>query len=149
MTNLWPWFVLFGSGSAPWDQSGDGLALCGLPGLQERRRKAVLAALPPIALGHALSVGLVVALLALLRARLSASVLQYVCAALLVGYGLYRAGARSTSAVGRDARWISGPDSLVVPYGIGAWRGPDVDSCLFGDGLTGFPRCDRPSEQRR
>ena len=41
-------------------------------GLQERRRKAVLAALPPIALGHALSVGLIVALVVVLRTQVKA-----------------------------------------------------------------------------
>jgi len=69
-------------------------------GLQERRRKAVLAALPPIALGHALSVGLVVVLIAVLRAHLNANVLQYGCAALLVGYGLYRV------VRARHPRWV-------------------------------------------
>ena len=91
MTNLWPWFVLVGLGAFHGINPGMGwlFALC--LGLQERRRMAVLAALPPIALGHALSVGGVVALIAVLRAYLEPRLLQYACAALLIGYGLYRA----------------------------------------------------------
>jgi hypothetical protein len=100
MTNLWPWFVLLGLGALHGINPGMGWLFAVCLGLQERRRKAVLAALPPIALGHALSVGLVVALIAVLRARLNASVLQYACAALLVGYGLYRV------ARARHPRWV-------------------------------------------
>jgi len=100
MTNLWPWFVLFGLGALHGINPGMGWLFAVCLGLQERRRMAVLAALPPIALGHALSVGLVVALIAVLRDRLNASVLQYACAALLVGYGLYRV------VRARHPRWV-------------------------------------------
>ena len=100
MTNLWPWFVLLGLGALHGINPGMGWLFAVCLGLQERRRMAVLAALPPIALGHALSVGLVVALIAVLRARLNASVLQYACAALLVGYGLYRV------VRARHPRWV-------------------------------------------
>src|SRR5436190_21422686 len=69
-------------------------------GLQERQRKAVLAALPPIALGHALSVGLIVALVALLRTTVQPAVLKYSAAAILIGYGLYRV------MRARHPRWV-------------------------------------------
>lgn len=59
-------------------------------GLQERQRKAVLSALPPIALGHALSVGLIVALVAMLRSNLQPRVLKYSAAAILILYGVFR-----------------------------------------------------------
>ena len=59
-------------------------------GLQERQRKAVLSALPPIALGHALSVGLIVALVAVLRSNLEPRVLRYSAAAILISYGVFR-----------------------------------------------------------
>lgn len=100
MTNLWPWFVLLGLGALHGINPGMGwlFALC--LGLQERRRKAVLAALPPIALGHALSVGLVVLVVALLRAHLNPRALQFASAALLITYGIYRA-VRS-----RHPRWV-------------------------------------------
>jgi hypothetical protein len=65
MAHLWPWLVLLGLGALHGINPAMGwlFALC--LGLQERRRTAVLAALPPIALGHALSVGAVVLLVAL------------------------------------------------------------------------------------
>jgi hypothetical protein len=69
-------------------------------GLQERRRKAVVAALPPIALGHALSVGLIVALVALLRTNLQPAVLRYSAAAILILYGVYRV------VRARHPRWV-------------------------------------------
>jgi hypothetical protein len=100
MTHLWPWLVLFGLGALHGINPGMGwlFALC--LGLQEKRRGAVLAALPPIALGHALSVGLVVFLVAALRANLQPQLLKYASAAVLIGYGTYRA-IRS-----RHPRWV-------------------------------------------
>ncbi len=100
MTHLWPWLVLLGLGALHGINPGMGwlFALC--LGLQERRRAAVLAALPPIALGHALSVGLVVLLLALLSTEMRPELLQYASAAVLIAYGGYRA-VRS-----RHPRWV-------------------------------------------
>ncbi|HEX4666476.1 MAG TPA: hypothetical protein VH207_07745 [Chthoniobacterales bacterium] len=100
MSHLWPWVVLFGLGALHGINPGMGwlFALC--LGLQEKRRQAVLAALPPIALGHAISVGLVVFLVAALRANLQPQLLRYASAAALIGYGSYRA-IRS-----RHPRWV-------------------------------------------
>jgi hypothetical protein len=55
-------------------------------GLQERRAGAVVAALPPIVLGHAASVAAVVALAAGAERLVSAMVLRGAGAALLLGY---------------------------------------------------------------
>jgi len=100
MTHLWPWLVLFGLGALHGINPGMGwlFALC--LGLQERRRVAVLVALPPIALGHALSVALVVLLLAALSANLRPELLKNESAAVLIAYGAYRA-VRS-----RHPRWV-------------------------------------------
>jgi hypothetical protein len=100
MTSLWPWFVLIGLGALHGINPGMGWLFAVCLGLQERRRMAVLAALPPIALGHALSVGIVVALVAVMRAHLDPRLLRYACAALLISYGMYRA-VRS-----RHPRWV-------------------------------------------
>lgn len=100
MTNLWPWFVLLGLGALHGINPGMGWLFAACLGLQERRRQAVLAALPPIALGHALSVGLVVLLIVLLRAHVNPRALQFASAALLIAYGIYRA-LRS-----RHPRWV-------------------------------------------
>ena len=100
MTNLWPWFVLVGLGALHGINPGMGWLFAVCLGLQERRRMAVLAALPPIALGHAFRSAAWFALIAVLRANLDPRLLQYARAALLIGYGGYRA-VRS-----RHPRWV-------------------------------------------
>src|SRR5437762_12223226 len=59
-------------------------------GLQEQKRAAVFRALPPIALGHALSVGIIVAMVLLARISLPHSALKIAAAAILFAFGLYR-----------------------------------------------------------
>lgn len=59
-------------------------------GLQEKSRRAVLLALPPIALGHALSIGIVVAVLWLVQANLPERALRIGAAVILCGFGAYR-----------------------------------------------------------
>jgi hypothetical protein len=58
--------------------------------MQEKSRRAVLAAIPPIALGHALSIGLVVGVLWLAEASVPTRALRYSAAAILFGFGLYK-----------------------------------------------------------
>ncbi len=59
-------------------------------GLQEGRRSAVLAALAPIALGHAASVGAVVLALGAARLSVPPTLLRAGAAAGLIGFGLFR-----------------------------------------------------------
>jgi hypothetical protein len=59
-------------------------------GLQERSARAVWRALPPLALGHALSVAAFAAAAALAGAVLSGAVLRGAMAALLIGVGAHR-----------------------------------------------------------
>jgi hypothetical protein len=59
-------------------------------GMQERSLRAVLSALPFIAIGHALSVGLFVLLLGVLSFIIDPRALQLACAAVLVGFGIYK-----------------------------------------------------------
>jgi hypothetical protein len=59
-------------------------------GLQEQRRAAVLRALPPIALGHALSIGIIIAAVLLARISVPRSTLKIGAAAILFAFGLYR-----------------------------------------------------------
>src|SRR5262245_29434363 len=55
-------------------------------GLQERSRRAVLAAFGPIALGHAMSVALVVSLVAFARIWIGPDVLRLVGAGVLIAF---------------------------------------------------------------
>src|SRR5437879_7630793 len=100
MTAIWPWVVLFGLGAFHGINPGMGWLFAVCLGLQERQRKAVLAALPPIALGHALSVGLVVVFIAVLRTNLQPRVLKYSAAAIRILYGLFRV------VRARHPRWV-------------------------------------------
>jgi hypothetical protein len=58
--------------------------------LQEQKRAAVLRALLPIALGHALSIGIIIAAVLLARISLPHSALKIAAAAMLFAFGLYR-----------------------------------------------------------
>src|SRR5215471_15410912 len=59
-------------------------------GLQEQKRAAVLRALPPMVVGHALSVGIIIAVVLLARTSLPPRGLKIVAAAILFAFGLYR-----------------------------------------------------------
>jgi len=90
VSGLWPWLALLGLGAYHGINPGMGWLFAVALGLQEKSRRAVLAALPPIALGHALSIGVVVGVLWLAEASLPHQALRYGAAAILFGFGLYR-----------------------------------------------------------
>jgi hypothetical protein len=100
MSDPWPWLTLVGLGAYHGINPGMGWLFAVALGMQEKSRRAVLAAIPPIALGHALSIGVVGSLLWLARASLPEKALRYSAAAILVGFGFYRL-ARS-----RHPRWV-------------------------------------------
>src|SRR5205823_13024660 len=58
--------------------------------LQEEKRSAVFRALPPIALGHALSIGAIIAAVMAARVTLPRSGLKLTAAVVLFGFGMYR-----------------------------------------------------------
>ena len=90
MSDPWPWLTLLMLGAYHGINPGMGWLFAVALGMQEKSRRAVLAAIPPIALGHALSIGLVVSVLWLARASLPEQSLRYGAAAILFGFGLYR-----------------------------------------------------------
>ena len=59
-------------------------------GLQEQKRAAVLRALPPMVVGHALSVGIIIAAVLVARSNLPHRTLKIAAAAILFAFGLYR-----------------------------------------------------------
>ena len=59
-------------------------------GMQEKRRSAVIGALFPMALGHAISIGVVVLVIALAQQQLPEDVLRIACAIVLFGFGVYK-----------------------------------------------------------
>lgn len=70
-------------------------------GLQDGRRSAVLRALPPIALGHALSVAIVIAAVVGARLVIPLAAIRWGGGAVLVAFGLHRVWRRS-----RHPRWV-------------------------------------------
>ena len=90
MSELWPWLALFGLGAYHGINPAMGWLFAVALGLQEKSRRAVLAAIPPIALGHALSIAVVIGVLWLAQASLPEKALRYSAAAILFGFGLYR-----------------------------------------------------------
>ena len=59
-------------------------------GMQEKRRGAVIGALFPMALGHAISIAVVVFVIALAQRQLPEDVLRIACAVVLFGFGVYK-----------------------------------------------------------
>lgn len=90
MSKLWPWLVVFALGAYHGVNPAMGWLFAVALGLQERRRQAVLWAIPPIALGHAVSIGIVVGLLWVARISVPHRLLRYGTAVILLGFALYR-----------------------------------------------------------
>ena len=90
MSELWPWLAVFGLGLFHGINPAMGWLFAVALGLQEQKRAAVLRALPPIALGHALSIGIIMAVLLLARVAVPPRTLKIAAAAILFGFGLFR-----------------------------------------------------------
>ena len=89
-------------------------------GMQEQKGSAVARALVPIALGHALSIGIVVLAAAFLGMALPQEAIRYSCRRASVRSWNLLAGAALPSALGSHAGGLSRPDGLVVSDGNGA-----------------------------
>ena len=90
MNDLWPWVTVFGLGVFHGINPAMGWLFAVALGLQEQKRAAVLRALPPIALGHALSIGIIIAAVLLARISVPHSTLKIAASAILFAFGLYR-----------------------------------------------------------
>jgi len=100
VTAAWPWLALAGLGAFHGINPAMGWLFAVALGLQRKSRAAVLWSLLPIAVGHALSVALVVAAVGALRAFVDFAVLQVCAAMTLIAFGLYRLLARHRARVG-------------------------------------------------
>ena len=90
MSELWPWLAVFGLGMFHGINPAMGWLFAVALGLQEQRRAVVLRALPPMVLGHALSIGVIIAVVLLARVTVPHRTLKIAAAAILFGFGLYR-----------------------------------------------------------
>jgi len=134
----WPWLLFAGLGAYHGINPGMGWLFAVALGLQEKHRGAVLQALPPIALGHALSVASVISLAAFTQLMVPHAVMRWASAAMLVGFGVFR-----LMRV-RHPRWVGmrvGPWDLVVwsfilssAHGAGLMLVPVLLTCGLGVG---------------
>jgi hypothetical protein len=86
----WGWPALFLLGAYHGINPGMGWLFAVARGMQEHATKAVTRALIPITLGHALSIGLVVALAGLIQIVLPLGYVQIVVAIALISLGVFR-----------------------------------------------------------
>ena len=90
VSDSWPWLALAGLGAYHGLNPGMGWLFAVVLGLQERKRSAVLRALPAIALGHEASIGVVAALVAAAQVVAAASVLRPLGAVALVAFCIFK-----------------------------------------------------------
>jgi hypothetical protein len=90
VSELWPWVAVFGLGIFHGINPAMGWLFAVALGLQEQKRVAVFRALPPMVLGHALSVGIIIAVILVARVNLPHRTLKIAAAAILFAFGLYR-----------------------------------------------------------
>jgi hypothetical protein len=100
VSESWPWLTLAVLGAYHGLNPAMGWLFAVTLGLQEQRRGAVLQALPPIALGHATAVLLAVLVVGVAQIVVPLDVLRYVCAGVLIVFGLYKLARR------RHPRWV-------------------------------------------
>ncbi len=90
MKEMWPWITLMLLGVYHGLNPGMGWLFAVALGLQERSRRAVIRAFAPIALGHAASIAVVVALVAALQTAVSPVYLRWIGGGALIAFGLYK-----------------------------------------------------------
>jgi hypothetical protein len=90
VSDLWPWLAVFGLGVFHGINPAMGWLFAVALGLQEQRRAAVFRALPPMVLGHALSIAIIIGTVLLARISLPHRTLRIVAAAILFAFGLFR-----------------------------------------------------------
>jgi hypothetical protein len=90
VSDLWPWLAVFGLGIFHGINPAMGWLFAVALGLQEQKRAAVFRALPPMVLGHALSIGIIIAAVLLARVNLPHRTLKIAAAAILFAFGSYR-----------------------------------------------------------
>lgn len=109
-------------------------------GLQRKSRGAVLQALLPIAVGHALSVALVIVAISALRVFFDITVLEMSAAVALIVFGLYRLLARHRGRVGMQ---VSGAQLLLWSFLMATAHGAGL---MLIPVLLGMPVGDSHSE---
>ncbi len=129
MNAIWPWLALAGLGAFHGANPAMGWLFAVALGLHRRSRRAVLVALIPIAVGHSLSVAVVVAVFLASGFLLDAHALSRVAGIALIGWAAYHAlrGHSRRVRVGMQASML----------GLGAWS--FLMATVHGAGLMLIP----------
>ena len=90
MSDLGPWILIALLGAYHGVNPAMGWLFAVGLGLQDRDRRAVLRALPPIAVGHELALAVSVLLVLVIGVVADAQTLRTIAAAALIGFGLFR-----------------------------------------------------------
>ena len=142
---VWPWATLALLGVYHGVNPGMGWLFAVGRGLQEGRRRAVLGALLPIALGHEVSIVLVVIAVALTQEALPPHTVRLVAALALVGFGVY--------TLVRPRRHPRGFGMRIGALGLAVWS--FLMSSAHGAGLMlapvllGLPVADQYTDVRQ
>jgi len=106
MSQSWPWVPLILLGAYHGLNPGMGWLFALARGLQEKSRAALLQALVPIALGHAIAITVALFILQVAQTVLPLGAVKIAVAAILFGLGLYRiTRARHPRGGGMRAGW--------------------------------------------
>jgi hypothetical protein len=150
MNTYWPWLSLLALGAFHGLNPAMGWLFAVSLGLQERRLRAVMMALGPIALGHALAIGLAAVAVGMVGLVIPQRLLLALGGAALLGFAAYKVATRF-----RHPRWVGmrvGPRELVLwsflmasAHGAGLMlvpvlaglRGEGVSSALANTGHAG------------
>jgi hypothetical protein len=89
LTTLWPWLTLAGFGVFHGLNPAMGWLFAVALGLHRHSRRVVLLALPPMALGHALSIWFVAALVVALGLVLDTGAVCVIAGTILIGWAAY------------------------------------------------------------
>jgi uncharacterized membrane protein len=100
VSESWPWLTLALLGAYHGLNPAMGWLFAVALGLQEQRRGAVLQALPPIALGHAVAITLAVLIIGAAQIVIPLDILSYVFGSVLILFGLYKLVRR------KHPRWV-------------------------------------------
>ena len=90
MNGAWPWLALAAAGAFHGLNPAMGWLFAVDAGMQERSRHAVARALPFIALGHALSIGMFAVAIGAAGIVVDPRTLQLACAGVLVAFGMWK-----------------------------------------------------------
>jgi hypothetical protein len=139
VSGLWPWLAVFGLGLFHGINPAMGWLFAVALGLQEQKRTAVLRALPPMVLGHALSIGIIIAAVLAARISLPHRALKIAAAAILFAFGFYRLlRSRHPNWVGMRVGFgdltlwsfvmasAHGAGLMLVPFFLGSSAAPDA-----------------------